>query len=311
MVSLGSTSAHAQPQPPQDPIAAEALFTEGRAAAKRGDFAVACPKFAESYRLDPAPGTLLNLADCEEATGKIASAWLHYRQVAEMFPKTDERVAYANQRVQALEPHMPRLTIELAAGVSQGTVVQRNGVTLGAASLGSPLPLDPGVHVIIVRSKGRVDRRYVVELGADQKQSIPVDVGDPAPPPPPSEPETSWWGPRRTAGVVLGSVGVAAIAAGAVSGAMVIDRKHTLKDHCDAQNRCDAKGVSLAQEGRTLSAVSTIAFITGLVSVAAGTTLIATGSGVSSSSSSSSARATRLEPVIERGQTTLWLTGAF
>jgi hypothetical protein len=307
LTSLVSTSAFAQPQPPQDPIAAEALFTEGRAAAKRGEFAVACPKFAESYRLDPAPGTLLNLADCEEATGKIASAWLHYRQVAEMFPKTDERVAYAHQRVQALEPHMPRLTIDLAAGSSPDTTVQRNGVSLGAASLGSPLPLDPGVHVIIVRSKGRVDRRYVVELGADQKQSIAVDVGDIAPPTTPPPPETSWWGPRRTAGVVLGSVGIAAIAAGSVSGVMVIDRKRALKDHCDAQNRCDTKGVSLAQEGRTLSAVSTIAFIAGVVSVAAGTTLIATGSGVQSSTAST----TRLEAAIEKGQSTVWLTGVF
>jgi hypothetical protein len=312
LASVLSTSALtftalAQPQPPQDPLAAEALFTEGRAAAKRGEFVTACPKFAESFRLDPAPGTLLNLADCEEATGKIASAWLHYRQVAEMFPKTDDRVAYAHQRVQALEPHMPKLTIELAAGSSTDTTVQRNGVSLGAASLGTPLPLDPGVHVIIVRSKGRIDRRYVVELGADQKQSVLVDVGDLAPPPAPVQPDTSWWGPRRTAGVVLGSVGVAAVAAGAVTGVMVMDRKRALKDHCDAQNRCDTEGISLAQDGRTLSAVSTIAFITGVVSIAAGTTLIATGSGVSNTS----AQTTRLEPVVSRGQTTLWLTGAF
>ncbi|MFO0660816.1 MAG: hypothetical protein U0165_13430 [Polyangiaceae bacterium] len=301
--------ARAQPTA-QDPIAAEALFTEGRALAKKGDFAAACPKFAESFRLDPAPGTLLNLADCEEATGKIASAWLHYRQVAEMFPKTDDRIAYAKQRVVALEPHMPKLTIDVPSNVPNDTVILRNGVVLGTASYGTPLPLDPGVHVIIVKAPGRLDRRYVVEVGADQKQSVQVDVGELANKASSPSDSSSWWGPRRTAGVVIGAVGVAAIAAGSVTGVMVIDRKKSLRDHCDAQNRCDTEGVQLAQEGRTLSAVSTITMITGAVALATGITLVATGSGVPASSASS--RYTpRLDTTISRGEASLWLTGAF
>lgn len=53
------------------PVArAKALFLEGRALARDGNFADACPKFDESARLDPGIGTQFNLADCWEHTGK-------------------------------------------------------------------------------------------------------------------------------------------------------------------------------------------------------------------------------------------------
>src|SRR6185312_16344577 len=58
---------------------AMALFRQGRALAERGDWAGACPLFEESHRLQPdAIGILLNLADCQAHTGKLASAWSNY-----------------------------------------------------------------------------------------------------------------------------------------------------------------------------------------------------------------------------------------
>src|SRR3989442_15930933 len=74
-----------------DAPTAEALFRAGRAASKRGDTKVACERFSESYRLDAAVGTLLNLAACEEALHRLVDAWKSYQHVAESLPPDDDR----------------------------------------------------------------------------------------------------------------------------------------------------------------------------------------------------------------------------
>src|SRR5688572_14112375 len=87
----------------RDPAAAEALYRAGRDAAKKGDWDSACAKFAESQRLDPAPGTLLNLADCEERRGLIASAWTHYVEAEHQFKPHDTRIKFARERAATLD----------------------------------------------------------------------------------------------------------------------------------------------------------------------------------------------------------------
>src|SRR5262245_21083695 len=73
---------------------AEALYRSAKDAAKKGDWAKACGQFAESHRLDPAPGTLINLADCEEHRGLIASAHRHFLEAETQFKAGDSRVHY-------------------------------------------------------------------------------------------------------------------------------------------------------------------------------------------------------------------------
>src|SRR5262245_59299946 len=54
---------------------AQALFDEGSALLKKGDYAGAAAKLAESQRLEPAFGTLVKLAKAYDKLGKTASAW--------------------------------------------------------------------------------------------------------------------------------------------------------------------------------------------------------------------------------------------
>src|SRR5262249_18414147 len=63
----------------RDPKAAEEAFRLGREAFQRGDFTTARDRFAESHRLDPAVGTLLNLAETELRLGDNANARRHYQ----------------------------------------------------------------------------------------------------------------------------------------------------------------------------------------------------------------------------------------
>jgi hypothetical protein len=81
----------------------------------KGDLGAACEQFRASDKLDPAVGTELNLADCEEKRGRLASAWELYRTVADKLADNDERFAFARSHAQALKPRMPTLTLTLEA----------------------------------------------------------------------------------------------------------------------------------------------------------------------------------------------------
>jgi hypothetical protein len=92
--------AQAEPSPIEK---AEQFFLEGREAMKRQDYLGACNKFRASQKLDPAPGTALSIAECEEALGRPAVAHRYYREVLEKLPANDERATLAQRQRAALE----------------------------------------------------------------------------------------------------------------------------------------------------------------------------------------------------------------
>jgi len=136
--------------------AARALFAEGRKLVDEGNYVGACPKFEESLRLDPGTGTSFNLADCFEHIGRTASAWARFLDVAAA-SKADgqvDRERVARMRAEKLEPLLARLVIEVKSPI-QGLVVERDGVLIGEASWGVPMPVDPGERVLRATAPGR------------------------------------------------------------------------------------------------------------------------------------------------------------
>ncbi len=269
----------------RDPAAAEVLYRSARDAAKKGDWATACAQFAESQRLDPAPGTLLNLADCEEHRGLVAAAWIHYVEAEPQFKPGDSRATLAHDRAAALDKKVPRIRIELEPGAPADAKVFRDDVELGAASLGVPLPVEPGAHVVVVKV-GSVEKRFpvnattgaTVDVVASAPAPEPQKTEAPAAAPPPETPPVTHAPEKlepasdtRTLGWILAGAGGVAIAAGAVTGVLALSKASSVKSACGPDYAtCDAASVNDASTGKTFATVSTIAFIGGAVLGAAG-----------------------------------------
>jgi hypothetical protein len=257
-----------------DPAAAEALFRDGRAAAQKGDWDTACPKLRESQRLDPAAGTLLNLADCEEHRGKIATAWQLYRQVVESLPESDERVPLAKKRAADLERKLPHLTVRLVGPAPSGTKVVRNEVELSDASLGSALPVDPGPYKIVVTAPGHEPSSKEAVVAEGASALIEIRAGAPVGAEVPPAPKTS---SNRTAGWVLGGIGAAGLGVGAVAGILTLGKKGTVDENCNADKRCNQTGYDAAQSGKTLGMVTTAGLVVGAIGVGVGAYLLLSG----------------------------------
>src|SRR5689334_2063086 len=81
-----STDAHSAPGA-GDKAVAEDLFQQGVELIGKGKWTEAAAKLEESNRLDRAPGTTVNLADCYEHMGKLASAWTLFVEAASVFER--------------------------------------------------------------------------------------------------------------------------------------------------------------------------------------------------------------------------------
>jgi hypothetical protein len=165
---------------------AEALYRQARDLMAAGKYDQACPKFAESQRLDPATGTLLNLAACHEKQGRLATAWLEYSdaQMAARRDARDDRVDYARTRAQELEPKLSRLTLSLASGADDAALsIELDGASVGRAVLGAPTPVDPGLHTVRVSAPGKKPWSASVQIGATaDQQSLVIPALKTAPP---------------------------------------------------------------------------------------------------------------------------------
>jgi hypothetical protein len=272
---FGSTLAFAD-APASDGVSAQVFFERGRQAAARGDAAEACKNFEESLRLDLAVGTLFNLARCEQDLGRLANAWQHLREGIERLEEKDPRRKQALAAANELEPRVPRLAVRLSPGAS-GQVF-RDGVELASLSLASPLPVNPGQHVIVVRASGRADASYEVDLRESEQRTIVVAPGKALPGESADHaPTKTRSSPLRTAGWATAGVGAGALAVGLVTGAVALERSLVVHDHCDDTNACDSTGLDALSTSKPFGAIATVTLIAGAALVATGVVLVILG----------------------------------
>jgi hypothetical protein len=290
---------------------AEALFEEGRTLMKAKKYGEACAKLSASHRIDPALGTMLYLADCYEKNGQLASAWSMFTdaQAAAQQANQNDRALKAKLRIQNLVPKLVKLNITLAPenGPLKDVELKRDGIPVGAALLGTSVPVDPGDHTIEVSAAGKkpwsgtvsVPTKagsvvaFVVPRLEDLPPPPPVEPDPPptatatatAPPPPtvtavvptatapplPPPPDTT----IRTVGFFVGGVGLAGVIVASALGLSAKSKNdQALDGHCDATTCKDMEGIALNNDAKSFAMGSTIAFIAGGAVLATGLGMI-------------------------------------
>lgn len=287
-----------------DPAAAEVLFREGRKLMDAGKLEEACPKLAESQRIDPSSGTLGSLALCHEKQGRLATAWAEYLAAAQLarVQKNENRAKEAEKRAATLLPQLSYVTIKLADKPA-GLVLTRDEEKVESAVLGTRLPIDPGEHTFRAEAPGfsavtlkvsipnsASDR--VVEIPALTRVATPtpsasaavvpsavpsataapsVTATASAPPdrPPPVPPRSA-----PVAGYVIGAVGVVGLGVGTYFGLSSLSTYSKAKDACPTRTGCSQDALNQRDSAGTKANISNIGLGVGVVGVAVGSYLI-------------------------------------
>jgi hypothetical protein len=295
-----------------DKAAADALFSQAKALMAAGKYAEACPKLEESQRLDPALGTQLNLADCYEHTGRTASAWGLFNEVARASEKRGdkERAAEAARRAAVLAPTLQKLAIVVPPATRvTGLEVRKDGELVGEGSWGSALPTDPGAHTIEASAPAHKAWSTVVRVetsGAGASVEIPrleALAG-----PPGVGTLTPFWGPQRIAGAAVGGVGLVGLVVGAAFGVVTFQKTSDAKPYCSATlPYCTQAGITLENDAKTTANVSNAAFAIGGAAVVAGLVTFFTAPAGDSKPPS----AVRVGPVIGQGRAGITVEGSW
>jgi hypothetical protein len=270
---------------------AEALFAEGRRLMATGDYPAACAKFAASQKLDAGVGTSLNLADCYEKSGRIASAWVEFRGAisAARSVGSKDREQLARDRAQALEAKLSYLTITTSPEQRGSIQITRDGTPVELAVLGTPIPIDPGKHAIEATAPGKKKWSETIDVGAPKSQiavTIPVLASEAAAAPVPSETAkpavadaSKHGGAQRAVGVGVAVVGVIGVTAGTILGLKAKSSWSDAKSHCaNYPYGCGSEGVSLGEDAKSAGNISTVAFLIGGAGLVGGAVLYFTAS---------------------------------
>jgi hypothetical protein len=298
-LTLAPAAARAQGASKQ--AAAQALFEDAKKLMAKGDLAAACPKFADSQRIDPAPGTEFNLATCYERNGQTASAWATFKSAAASYRahNREDWEKKARDRATALEPMLSRLVILVPADANvPGLEVKRDGTSIGSSELGAAIPVDPGEHAIEAAAPGRKPWKSSAKVApgpGDTKVTVgPLEADTQTPPvatptkteptPTKAEPaktvqiDTSKGGSgQKTIGYVVVVGGAVGGAVGAITGVMAMSKNKSSTDICPNDGACASKdAVDASSSAKSLGTVSTIGFIVGGLGLAAGSVLLLT-----------------------------------
>lgn len=280
LLVFASLPAHAQVSE------AETLFREGRALLEAGQPERACDHFRQSLSLAKVANTLFNVAQCDAADSELLRSLARLREGFRLLPADDDRRPLVQERIEALDARLPRVTVVLGRGAPGGTSVTLDGDPVDTMSP-TPLALDPGEHVIEITALGHEVATTRFRVGESERRRVEVAPGPPLtlaePPPnrlsapPVIEPSPSPDEALLTAGWISLAVGGAGVVAAAVTGGLLVDRDARIRQLCPG-GTCSLEGRRAIEGAEPLLVGNAVSWGLGIAGVGLGAALFVAGS---------------------------------
>lgn len=293
--------------PGLDPAAraeAERNALEGQRAFEAGDYATAVERLGAAHEVLEVPTVGLRYARALEKVKRLVEAEAVYAEVvaydASWMPdayRSGQEQAQGEARTEraALRARIPALTVDLEGTMSSedeaAITITVDGETV-AHEKWSAIPVNPGVHR--VRATRGEETLADAEITAveGEKTTVPLSLAATPPPasgeaPRPGASEPPVLDAKRRSsplrkGLIYGSLGVGAVgvAAGAITGILLLTKKRQLDDggchESDGRNVCPRDQDDERDAYNALRPVSTVGFVVGAVGLGVGTTLLVT-----------------------------------
>jgi hypothetical protein len=275
---------------------AKTKFTDALKLYKAGNVADALPLFRDVADATHSPNAELYVGYCLAQSAKRVEAYKAFALVLKQISEhPDEKYEPTREAAEAqlaiLNVRLAKIVI-LIADVTPGLAVMLDGTAVEEKAFGSSIVVEPGTHHVEAAATGLTPVRREVSLEGGELKTLNLslkktDEGKPsreltlapaAAPrraaPPPDEKH-----PIRTAGYVTGAVGVAGVAAFAITGLMAKSTFNKLDRECGAVGCSDSGHQSDIDRGKTLQTIANVGLVVGAVGVVAGGTMILLGGG--------------------------------
>jgi hypothetical protein len=277
---LLATAARAEPTA-VDREMARTLMDQGNELRRKGDLKEAMKRFRAADDIMHVPTTALPLAQVQAQLGLLVEARDTLAASLRRTPeKANDPQVFKTARADgekldaSLAPRVPALTITLKNLPAGDTpTLDVDGIELPTGAVGLPRPLDPGHHVVNVKSKHSQGQQEIDVKEGEQK-TIEVEltvVATPEPEPQPQaapqqqqqQPEAPPEPVLSHSPTVLTWIGIglagAGVATGTATGIMSLNKKSALQNECP-NNICGPNQHSDYQAANTFALVSTIGF---------------------------------------------------
>jgi hypothetical protein len=197
-----------------------------------------------------------------------------------------------------------------AVAKTPGLEVKRDGMTIGSAAWGTPVPVDPGDHSVEVAATGKKpwSKTISIRVAASRENlSVPplenaavVEVA--------ARPDASGHGlsALQQTGLVAGGLGIIALGVGTYFGIDAIRKNARSNGEGCTGDMCEGAGYQTRLEARTSGTVSTLAFVGGGVFVVGGAIMYFAGGDASPNRG-----AIRAVPSASRSEIGLLVRGSF